>query len=133
MWRGVSSVGSIVATSFVAIAALTVPSLAVDADKFQVKTTSDLVALCSADPKSENYVAAIHFCHGFASGAFRYYQSASGGETSARYVCPPDPPPSRNAVIAAFVEWARKDQSAMSAPAVDSLFRYLGTTYPCKQ
>jgi hypothetical protein len=134
MWtRGVFGVCSILATAFIAILALTVPSLAVDTDKFHVKTTSDLVALCSADPAAENYVAAVHFCHGFASGAFRYYQSVAAAQPAAKYICTPDPAPSRNEVIAAFVNWARKDKDAMGAPATDSMFRYLAAKYPCQQ
>lgn len=52
-------------------------SFAADADNFRVNSTGDLLALCSADPAAPNYSAAIHFCHGFASGAYQYYQMAS--------------------------------------------------------
>jgi len=37
------------------------PASAVEPDKFLVRTTADLVALCAADPNQENYVAALHF------------------------------------------------------------------------
>ena len=33
-------------------------------DQFRVRTTSDDVALCTAQPDQPNYVAAIHFCQG---------------------------------------------------------------------
>lgn len=40
------------------------PARAADADHFLVQTTKDIVALCSANTSSPNYVAAVHFCHG---------------------------------------------------------------------
>jgi hypothetical protein len=107
-------------------------ALAVATDDFKVESTGDLVALCSVEEGSDNAVAAIHFCHGFASGAFRYYQSMADASPSAKYVCTPSPAPTRNQVIADYVGWARANPQVMSDPAVDSLFRYLGTKYPCK-
>jgi hypothetical protein len=99
---------------------------------FEVRSTSDLVSLCSAEPGSENYVAAIHFCQGFASGAFRYYQSMAEASPSSKFVCVPNPVPSRNDVIASYVEWVRANPQVMGEAATDSLFRFLGTKYPCK-
>lgn len=100
-------------------------------DNFMIRSTADLVALCETQPNQENYVAAVHFCQGFASGAYQYYLAVAQQSPSSRYVCPPDPPPSRNQAIAGFVAWAHANSSAMSEPAVESMFRYLGTTYPC--
>src|SRR3546814_222940 len=75
-------------------------------DSFKIRSAQDLVALCDADPADANYVAAIHFCHGFAVGAFQYYQSLAAATPSARFVCVPDPAPSRTQAIPAFVSWA---------------------------
>jgi hypothetical protein len=44
---------------------------AVTENDFYVRTTNDLVKLCSVDPIDPNYSAAIHFCQGFASGRSR--------------------------------------------------------------
>jgi hypothetical protein len=112
-------------------APLTPTASAATADNFVVRTTADFVALCDSQQGSENYVAAIHFCQGFASGAYQYYASIAQNDPSARFVCPPDPAPSRNEVIANFLAWARAHQERMAEPAVDSIFRYLGETYPC--
>ena len=104
----------------------------VNPDDFHVRTTEDLVALCSVNPSDPNYVAAIHFCHGFATGAYQYYQSTitSPGD---RFVCPPDPPPTRSEAIAGFVAWANANPLHMADRPVDSIFRYLSLTYPCPQ
>lgn len=121
--------------ALLAIALFAVPSSrtarAATTDDFMVRTTADLVGLCETAPGQENYAAAIHFCQGFASGAYQYYLAVAHHSPASRYVCPPDPPPSRDQAIAGFLAWARANSSAMSEPAVESLFRYLGTTYPC--
>jgi Rap1a immunity proteins len=104
---------------------------ATNPDDFHVRTTEDLVALCSAEPTDPNYVAAIHFCHGFGTGAYQYYESIASEDPSALFVCPPDPRPTRGEAIAGFVAWAHANPQFMKDRPVDSLFRYLSTAYPC--
>lgn len=127
---------SIVAARLVCMliaAGASVPAGAADPDQFRARTTADMVALCAADPAEQNYVAAIHFCHGFATGAYQYYLSLAVASVENRFVCPPDPVPSRSQVIAAFVTWARENSRFMPEPPVDSIFRYLAQRYPCGQ
>lgn len=105
---------------------------AVEPENFQVRTTADLVALCSASENHPNHVAAIHFCHGFAVGTYQYYQALAQGEDGVQLVCLPDPPPARNDVIADFVNWiAARPQYHGEAP-VESIMRFLITQYPCQ-
>ena len=47
---------------------------------FQVTTTGDLVRLCEAAPTDATGIAALHFCHGFAVGAYQYHQIAAAAE-----------------------------------------------------
>ena len=107
------------------------PSFAADADNFRVNSTGDLVALCSADPAAPNYPAAIHFCHGFASGAYQYHQMVMAAVPEVRFACAPEPAPSRSEVLAGFVEWARRNPQYTADKPVDTLFRYLAERYPC--
>jgi hypothetical protein len=109
------------------------PATAATPDQFVARTTADFVALCSADPAEENYVAAIHFCHGFATGAYQYYRSLAAASEANRFVCPPDPPPSRSQAIADFIAWAEQNPQHMSEPPVESIFRHLAQKYPCGQ
>lgn len=109
------------------------PTLAATPDQFVARTTADFVALCSADPASENYVAAIHFCHGFATGAYQYYLSLAAASAAHRFVCPTNPPPSRSQVIAEFSSWIAEHPQYMAEPPVESMFRFLGQRYPCSQ
>jgi hypothetical protein len=107
------------------------PSFAAVADNFRVNSTGDLVALCSSDPAAPNYTAAIHFCHGFASGAYQYHQMVMAAVPEVRFACAPEPAPSRSEVLAGFVEWARRNPQYTADKPVDSLFRYLAERYPC--
>jgi hypothetical protein len=106
-------------------------SRAAEADNFRVNSTGDLLALCSANPAAANYSAAIHFCHGFASGAYQYYSMVASALPGARFVCFPNPAPSRSEAITGFVEWARRNPDFTSEKPVDSIFRYLSAQYPC--
>ena len=109
------------------------PASAAGIENFSVRTAADLVALCSADPASDTYTAAIHFCQGFGVGAYQYYLAQTGEDPSSQYVCLPNPPPTRNEAMAAFVAWANAHPEYMDNSPVDAIFRYLGETYPCKR
>lgn len=102
-------------------------------ENFQVRTAADLVALCDARPGADNYVAAVNFCQGFGVGAFQYYQAQAADDPTSQFVCVPNPAPTRDAVIASFVAWAKAHPQYLSAAAVDTMFRYLGETYPCRR
>lgn len=110
---------------------LSVSARAATTENFMIRSTADFVALCETQPSEANYVAAIHFCQGFASGAYQYYSALAQANPSARYVCVSDPPPSRDQAIAGFLAWARSNPDALAQPAVESIFRYLGQAYPC--
>lgn len=112
-------------------AALPLNARAATSENFFVRTTADFAALCESSRSNENYVAAIHFCQGFAAGAYQYYLALAQRDPTVRFVCVPDPAPSRNEVIANFLVWARAHPEHMAEPAVDSIFRYLAESYPC--
>ena len=100
---------------------------------FQVAATGDLVRLCEAAPTDATGIAALHFCHGFAVGAYQYHQIAAAAENRTPLFCEPNPRPSRNEAIAGFVSWARQNPGVMSAPPVEGMFRYLAQRYPCRR
>ncbi|MBK8907368.1 MAG: hypothetical protein IPM60_05550 [Rhodospirillales bacterium] len=110
---------------------LTLDAEAASPENFTVDTAEDLVALCSADPSNPNYVAAIHFCHGFGSGGYHYYKIEALANPEREFVCFKEPFPTRTAVIENFVKWAKKHPQYMENEAMDVLFRYLAETYPC--
>ena len=116
-------------------AALAVPGAAsaVTDEDFEVKTTRSLLNLCTVSAEDARYKEALHFCHGYLVGAFHYYLASVSGPNAKRHVCPPDPPPTRNAAIAGFVAWARARPQYMIEAPVETEFRFLTETYPCKR
>ena len=115
----------------VMLAACPVAARAATADDFLVRTTRDLVDLCSVDNSDPMHVAAIHFCQGFVVGAYQYYQAERAGPGKPALVCYPPSGPTRDEAIRMFVDWARKNPAYMSERPVDSLFRFGASMWPC--
>ena len=98
---------------------------------FAAKTTGDIVALCDPQSTSALDTAGINFCDGFAQGAVLVEQQHEAAPHAHQYFCLPDPAPSRNESIAAFVKWARATPSRLDMSAVDGFMTFLGDQYPC--
>jgi hypothetical protein len=116
-------------------ATLAVPGVAgavTDGD-FEVKTTRNLLNLCTVSADDARYKEALHFCHGFLVGAYQYYLATLAGPNTKPLVCPSDPPPTRTAAIAAFIGWAQAHPQYMNEAPVETEFRFLTETYPCKR
>jgi hypothetical protein len=109
-------------------------SAALTREDFLVRTTQDLVKLCTASETDPMYQGAIGFCHGFAVGAYQYYQSATeAGPTKSGFVCFPEPPPTRAEAIQMFLAWTKENPQYMNERAVDSIFRFLALRFPCRR
>jgi hypothetical protein len=111
-------------------ALLAAASHAADPQDFYVRSAQDLVRLCSVTDQEEIREEAIHFCHGFAAGAWQYHLAQANGPDGRRLVCPPDSV-TRDAAIAGFVEWSARHPERMGEPAVEALFRFLIEKWPC--
>ena len=59
-------------------------------DDFLIRTTQDLLTLCTARESDPLYQAAIGFCHGYATGAYQYYEATTTGAEQAAFVCLPN-------------------------------------------
>ena len=117
---------------FITLVAFSSGLFAQTPEDFDVDSAEDLVMLCGAKPDSPDYVAAIHFCHGFGTGAFHFYLVQAAADPSKKFICPPNPAPTRTEALDGFVSWMGSNPQYQNDEAVDALFRYLGETYPCK-
>ena len=119
--------------SIIAVVSIVVSAsaFAADSSDFQVRDAADLVRVCSVPRDHALYDNAAGFCHGILMGAFRYYESTVPKER--RFVCAPNPPPTRAKVMTDFVAWSANNGKFMKDPPVDTLFRYLAEAYPCKK
>ncbi|MCU0555596.1 MAG: hypothetical protein MUE57_10520 [Syntrophales bacterium] len=111
---------------------LATPALADVTEQYKVRNAQDLVSLCGRDASAVDYVAAMNFCHGYTVGAYAYYHSVIEADPDAKIVCVKQPYPERKKVIADFVAWGKAHESFMKDGAVDTFFRFLVETFPCK-
>jgi Rap1a immunity proteins len=106
-------------------------AVAVTEDNFRLRNGGDLVELCAVGDTDALRIAAIHMCHGFGAGTYQTIQALTGRQKLPRLICPPDPPPTRNEAVAAFVAWARQNSQYLGEPPVDLIGRFLMVRYPC--
>jgi len=106
---------------------------AVQKDDFEVDTTGDLIDLCTAPESDPLQKEAVHFCLGFLEGSYHYHVVSNLGPAGKRLVCLPDPPPPRAQIVSMFLDWARKHPEYLNEEPVDTWFRFLIETYPCKK
>jgi hypothetical protein len=107
---------------------------AITEDTFQLRTTSDLVELCSAAPSDPMGTAALNFCHGFALGVYRVLEETNAAaQRTGKMFCMPDALPSRNQAITDFLQWAKATPAVMSQNPADGVTSYLASKYPCKR
>ena|SRR5215813_1392341 len=106
---------------------------AVTRDSFLMRTTQDLVDVCSVKPGEPLYEAAMGFCFGYEIGAFQYYQAYTGNIAQEAFVCLPEPTPPRADIVQRFLAWARENPSYLNERPVDGFFRFLTATWPCRR
>ena len=104
---------------------------AVQTQHFKIRTAKDLVSLCGVSADDPKVTAAIHFCHGYGIGAWHYYVAITKPSSPTEIVCLSDPKPTRDEALAQYVAWARAHPQYLGEPAVDNLFRFLESTFPC--
>lgn len=99
---------------------------------FMVPTTSALVELCSDTSQSNTLMtaAAQNFCHGYLLGAYQILVEIDAAQRKPTF-CIPNPPPTRNQAVAAFVAWAKGNPQAANLPPADGVYTFLVQRFPC--
>jgi hypothetical protein len=108
-------------------------SAAITRDDFLVRTTQDLVKLCTASESEPLYQAAIGFCHGYTVGASHYHQAITPDTERTGLFCFPEPRPTRAEAIQMFVTWTKDNPQYMNERPVDTIFRFLAAKFPCRK
>ncbi|HXJ33379.1 MAG TPA: Rap1a/Tai family immunity protein [Candidatus Eisenbacteria bacterium] len=118
--------------ALVALLAMASPSRgAVTEETFKLKTGADLIELCAVADDDPLHTAAIHVCHGFGAGTYQTLQVLIARGKLRQFFCPPEPGPSRNEAVAAFVVWGRAHSDLVQYSPAEVVARYLIETYPC--
>jgi len=73
----------------------------------------------------------LAFCHGVLAGAGGYYEAST--RPADRFLCAPDPRPTRAQVADRFVAWMKARPQYNNDAAIDALFRFAVETFPCKR
>ncbi len=108
------------------------PALAVEEDDFHLKTTQDLLDLCSAQPGQPLGNEAIHFCEGYIEGAVVYHDLIVGKDMK-RIICYPKEA-TRNDAIGVLTTWGQANKAnaqLMNDRAMYGLIRSLQDKWPC--
>jgi len=65
-------------------------------DHYRVGTAGELARVCGTQPSDPDAATAIAFCHGVLAGAYGYFVASTPAED--RFICPPNPGPTRTQV-----------------------------------
>lgn len=100
-------------------------------ENFRAATAADLARVCSASVAGVDAGQQLAFCHGVLAGAYGYFDTTV--PAADRFVCLPNPSPTRAKVADGFVAWLKARPQYERDGAIDALFRYAAETFPCKR
>lgn len=101
--------------------------LAVAQAKIPVLSTQELVTACKtpASPESRS------FCVGYVTAIYDTYLATRNPKTSASNICIKQPAPTRDEVVAGYMQWVQANPPAASGPASGTFLRFLTVRFPC--
>ena len=111
--------------------ALVASTQAAPPEHYRLQARPNWRAFAPRPPSASDHVTAVAFCHGVLAGAYGYFLSAT--PAADRFVCPPNPAPTRTQVANGFVAWLKARPQYNNDGAIDALFRYAAEAYPCKR
>lgn len=96
-----------------------------------VKTTGELIELCTVSADDPSYAAAMGFCLGYIDAALDYHAALTAGPSYQPIVCP-RPSVTREEVITVFLEWSRSNpQHLDGGTPVEAVMRAVFEQWPC--
>jgi hypothetical protein len=97
-----------------------------------VRTVSDLAAVCDPRLPGVQRLESIAYCQGYITAAGQYHAALhpAGGPRRPLY-CLPNPPPSVAQSGLGFAAWSRQNPQHANEPALDGLIRWAQSAYPC--
>jgi hypothetical protein len=105
----------------------------VTSENFMLRTTSDLIALCSVSRNDPNAMAAIHFCEGYYLG-LDHFAEAIGRPFRNTLYCPPENLQlTRDQVTGMLVTWHRQNPQFGGEAPLNGIVRWAAATWPCKK
>ncbi len=101
-----------------------------DAD-FNMKTSRDLMDLCSAPKGDVNYDAAMGYCLGYIDAAQDYHRAITSGDLLSPIACPGHHV-TRREMADVFVEWAKGNGDLLDNESpINGVMRAATEKWPC--
>ena len=111
--------------------ALGQPALAVEIADFELQSTADLVALCSAEEGDPLAAEAQQACFGYIAGTIHFYRAlVAGGDRFEPIVCS-ERELTRQEVADLLVGWAEHHPEHMAELPAEGVIRAVAAAYPC--
>jgi hypothetical protein len=97
-----------------------------------VRTVSDLAAVCDPQLRGVERLESIAYCQGYLTAAGQYHTALhpAGGPRRPLF-CVPNPAPSVAQSGLSFAAWARQNPQHANETALDGLLRWAQSAYPC--
>ena len=99
-------------------------------DDYQLRTSGDLLDICSLDRADAQYWEGRAFCIGYFAGGIDLHNVLAAGQSFPRLACPTSDV-TRNDVVAAFVEYAQAHPEYLGEKPMDTVFRAVTAKWPC--
>ncbi len=114
-----------------ALALASAPAEALLPGDFTVRTTRDLLGLCSVDEEDLLHRVARGFCLGYLDAVWDYHQALTAGPGFAVIACP-GPEVTRDQVADALIDWADAESKTLDTEApVEGVMRAMARKWPC--
>ncbi len=118
-------------TIIAALAVVSAPVAALMPGDFTVRTTRDLVRLCSVDADDPLHRSARGFCLGYLDAVWDYHQALIAGPEFEPIACP-GPEVTRDQAADALIEWAEAETETLDTEGpVHGVMRAVARKWPC--
>lgn len=105
------------------------PQGEIEPGMFQLRSLADLVAICRAPATHPHYLEAMGFCHGYGRGALDHFRAVTPRNARPLFCIPQNV--SEPKVREDFLAWAEANPARLAGPAVEGIFAFLVSAYPC--
>jgi hypothetical protein len=99
-------------------------------EDFTLRTSEDLLDICTVEPANESHNEAVAFCYGFFQGGTHYHRALTSGPKYAPIACPTEPM-SVQQLVSVFVAYARANPQHLAEQPMDTAFRAMVAQWPC--
>ena len=120
-----------ITTVLTVLAAASVQAAPLSQEDFKVRTTGDLVKLCSTPASDPMYTEARGFCLGYLDGAHDYHAALTAGDEFDPIACPGGDV-TRDQVVKVVIQWAKRNNRKLETEdAIHGVMRAVSDEWPC--